>query len=194
MKKDAQMNSYYQNRVVGYFSSIAIANNFDVEIFVGKPQGIEIRGKDGLFTKILTEVNSFGKLYIRMAEETCPALRPQIIIHTHVLNSLYVRDSVNASVLDIRGQHFSFEGTDNSQSNLIGQVEHFKINMYGSAKLNAVELEAKNISVSCNHTSQIKLFAQNSIAGSAYGNSYLHYKGNPDLAVFNAGQSFIAAL
>ncbi|MGY3802818.1 GIN domain-containing protein [Pigmentibacter ruber] len=188
------MNSYYQNRVLGYFSSIAIANDFDVEIFVGKPQGLEIRSKEGLFAKVLTEVNSFGKLYIRMEEDFSPILRPQIIIHTHVLNSLYIRDTVCASVLDIRGEHFSFEGTDTSQSNLIGYVENFKINMFGSAKLNAVELEAKNISVSCNHTSQIRLFAHNTIAGSAYGKSYLHYKGNPELAIFNAGQSFISAL
>ncbi|WGL61117.1 DUF2807 domain-containing protein [Pigmentibacter sp. JX0631] len=188
------MNSHYQNRVLGYFSSIAIANDFDVEIFVGKPQGLEIRSKEGLFAKVLTEVNSFGKLYIRMEEGFIPNHRPHIIIHTHVLNSLYIRNTVSASVLDIKGQHFSFEGTDTSQSNLIGHVENFKINMFGSAKLNAIELEAKNISVSCNHTSQIRLFAHNTIAGSAYGRSYLHYKGNPELAIFNAGQSFISAL
>ncbi len=194
MKKDAPMNSYYQNRVLGYFSSIAIANDFDVEIFVGRPQGFEIRSNADLFSKVLAEVNSFGKLYIRLLETNASDHRPHIIIHTHVLNSLYIRDTVCASVLDIKGQHFSFEGTDTSQSHLMGQVENFNIKMFGSAKLNAIELEAKNISVSCNHTSQIKLFAQNSIAGSAYGNSYLHYKGNPELAVFNAGQSFISAL
>ncbi|MBX9837884.1 GIN domain-containing protein [Silvanigrella sp.] len=188
------MSMYYQNRVVGYFSSIAIANNFDVEIFVGKSQGIEVKSKGSFLSKIITEVNSFGKLYIHMEEGfNCPN-RVHIIIHTHVLNSLYIRDSVHASVLNIKGGHFSFEGTDSSQSNLIGSVDNFKVVAFGSAKLNAVELEAKTASVSCNHSSQVRLFAQDSIAGAAYGNCNVHYKGNPAIQVFNSGQSFISAI
>lgn len=186
------MSTFYQNRVVRYFSSIAIANNFDVEIYVGKTQGIEVKSKGDFLPRIVTEVNAFGKLFIHMEDGFSHSSRVNIIIHTHILNSLYIRDTVHASVLNLKGNSFSFEGTDSSESNLIGFIDNFKVVVFGSAKLNAVELEAKTISVSCNHSSQINLCAQSTIVGAAYGNCKLHYKGNPLVQIFNSGQSNIS--
>ena len=187
------MSTFYQNRVVRYFSSIAIANNFDVEIYVGKSQGVEVKSKGDILPRIITEVNAYGKLFVHMEDGFSHPNRVNIIIYTHVLNSLYIRDTVHASVLDLKGNSFSFEGTDSSESNLNGSVDNFKVVVFGSAKLNAVELEAKTISVSCNHSSQISLCAHNTIIGAAYGNCNLHYKGNPLVQVFNSGQSNISS-
>lgn len=187
------MSIFYQNRVVRYFSSIAVANNFDVEIYVGKCQGVEVKSKADFLPRIITEVNAFGKLFVHMEEGFSHHSRTNIIIHTHVLNSLYIRDTVHASVLNLKGNSFNFEGTDSSESNLIGSVNNFKVVVFGSAKLNAVELEAKTVSVSCNHSSQISLCALNMIVGAAYGNCNLHYKGNPLVKVFNSGQSNISS-
>lgn len=187
------MSLFYQNRVVRYFSSIAIANNFDVEIYAGKSQSVEVKGSGDFLPRIITEVNAFGKLFIHMEDGFSHPNRVSIVIHTQVLNSLYIRDTVHASVLDLKGNHFSFEGTDSSESNLIGSVDNFKVVVFGSAKLNAVELEAKTVSVSCNHSSQISLYAQKTIAGATYGNCNLLYKGSPSIQVFNSGQSNISS-
>ena len=78
-----------------------------------------------------------------MAEANTSDQPTHIIIHTHVLNSFIYTRYCLCQCFDIKGQHFSFEGTDTSQSHLIGQVENFNIKMFGSAKLNAIELEAK---------------------------------------------------
>lgn len=187
------MSMYYQNRVVRYFSSIAIANNFDVEIFVGKSQSVEVKSKADILPRVITEVNAFGKLFIHMEEGfSCPS-RVNIVIHTHVLNSLYIRDTVFASVLDLKGNSFIFEGTDYSTSNISGQIDNFKVVAFGAAKLNAIELDAHTVSVSCNHSSQISLSAQETIVGAAYGNCNVRYKGNPLVQIFNSGQSSIVA-
>ncbi len=187
------MSIFYQNRVVRYFSSIAVANNFDVEIYVGKSQGIEVNSKGDFLPRIVTEVNAFGKLFVHMEDGFSHPSRVNVVIQTHVLNSLYIRDTVHASVLNLKGNCFNFEGTDSSESNLIGSVDNFKVVVFGSAKLNAVELEAKTISVSCNHSSKISLYAQNTIVGAAYGNCNLNYKGNPLVQIFNSGQSNISS-
>ena len=187
------MSMFFQNRVIRYFSSVAIANNFDVEIHVGKHQEVEVKCNDDILQKIITEVNSFGKLFIHMDDGLSPPSRPIIIIHTHILNSLYIRDNVHASVINLKGSHFLFEGTDSSEANLVGVLENFKVAAYGSTKLNALELEAKTVSVSCNHSSNINLFAHEAIIGDAYGNCNLHYKGNPSIQIFNSGLSNISS-
>ncbi|APJ04793.1 GIN domain-containing protein [Silvanigrella aquatica] len=186
------MSTFYQNRVVRYFSSIAVANNFDVEIYVGKSQNIELKSKGDFLPRIITEVNTFGKLFIHMDEGFSNQCRASIVINTHVLNSLYIRDSVKASVLNLKGNNFIFEGADSSESVLTGAIDNFKVVAFGAAKLNAVELEAKSISISCNHTSLVHLNARDSLSGAAYGNCNLYYKGNPLVHIFNSGQSSIS--
>ncbi|WP_186648340.1 GIN domain-containing protein [Fluviispira vulneris] len=187
------MNVFNQSRVVRYFSSIAIANNFDVEIFVGKAQGLEVKAKADFLPRIITEVNSFGKLFIHMEDGFSHPTRTQVIIHTHVLNSLFIRDTVQASVLDLHGGGFVFEGTDASACYMSGYVDNFKVTAFGSANINAVELEAQSISLSCNHSSQISLCAKQTLVGTAYGNCHIRYKGKPNVDIFNSGLSKIAS-
>ncbi|KAB8028503.1 GIN domain-containing protein [Fluviispira multicolorata] len=185
------MSMFNQSRVVRYFSSIAVANNFDVEIFVGKAQGLEVKTKGDFLPRIITEVNSFGKLFIHMEDGFSHPNRSHIIIHTHILNSLFIRDTVQASVLDLHGGSFVFEGTDASSCYMSGFIDSFKVTAFGSAQINAVELEAQSIAVSCNHSSQVSLCAKQTLVGTAYGNCNIRYKGKPSVDIFNSGQSRI---
>ncbi len=169
-------------RVVKKFNEIRVSGVFEVVVRCGKEQKVEVTADSNLLTSISTSVTS-GILEISSKGAICTQ-NPMILeIYPVQLNRVVVDGSnevmLNGGKCISELLAISLDGT--STMKLIGSGNALDIHLGGTAELDSLGYEARNIQIHSSDATEAQVYVTEKLTGVTSGTSEITYSGNPGL-------------
>ena len=184
-------NLSVEQRNLPSFTSVKVADDFDVEITIGEPQSISITVDDNLTDEIETKVKG-DELTIEVAGALQPdfSIPPRIVIVTP--NLVKVENKANGVVVvkDVQTREFRVENKGDGTVEVNGRTDQVTIEKTDDGVVMIRDLIAKQVLLDIDGNGLVEVTATEALTGKARGIGNLVYFGEPELIDVDADRDF----
>jgi Putative auto-transporter adhesin, head GIN domain len=191
---------------VDNYDEINITGSMDVELIPGKEGEITVTAPSNILPNIKVESqNKALQIYndswknIGFNIQFGNNNRTLVTVPIETLNRLTLTGSGKVAsqgpivsdrlIVNLRGSGDMAFGVDTKELEantsgsgnivILGKANNFNTQVFGSGRVDALELEAQNVKVSTSGSGDVRLWAVQSLEASTFGSGNISYKGNP---------------
>ncbi|RAU84240.1 head GIN domain-containing protein [Pontibacter arcticus] len=189
-----------ESRTVSNFKGIDVSGGFAVEVILGNKEGVVLEAEENLLSNIKTDVRN-GVLHIYNDKSLNSSKPMKAFVTVKELNNIDISGGVKVTgkstfktgtfdldmsggskvILALQVQTLKADLSGGSNVTLTGRANEVTVDMSGASKVEASELEAKNVKIEASGGSKIKVFAKENLDINASGASNVAYKGSPKI-------------
>ncbi|HVW97310.1 MAG TPA: head GIN domain-containing protein [Mucilaginibacter sp.] len=193
-------NQITQDRKIGSFNKIDVAESFKVVIREDNSNTISIKADDNLLKYIKTTVSD-GTLHIYTKKNMCNSGEMIVKVPVQMLKSIKASDAaevisegkINAQDISIRlsdgsrisleltASHVSMHGSDASVLNLSGQASTSEVQLSDGSSIHAKDFVSGTVSVRASDGSYAELNVLTTLNARGSDGSVIKYYGNPSV-------------
>ncbi len=168
-----------EEREVPEFTRLEVGGAIHVDVRIGSPRSVAVRGDDNLIGHVRTEVAD-GSLRLSMRPGSYET-RTQILVEvvTPSLAGLVLDGAAKASVEELAGGTLSVTASGAADVALAGQVDTLRVNLSGAADLEAFALDAGVVDIDQVGASEAEVAARTELSADVSGAGKLRYRGDP---------------
>jgi hypothetical protein len=167
-----------EKRSVGSFSSIELIGAATVDVFVGKPTALTIRGDDNILPLIRTSVSN-GALVVASKHSYSSRHDLRLEIGTPALDGVTLTGAGTFSVGGIHANAFSVDLSGAATMILAGTTGTLDVRLSGAGTADLGDLVARDAHASLSGTGSLHVHATRSLDASLSGVGSIVYTGTP---------------
>jgi len=162
------------------FTRLEAGGAIHVDVRIGTPRSVAVRGDDNLIGHVRTEVID-GALRLSMRPGSYET-RTQILVEvvTPSLTGLVLDGAAKASVAELAGGSLSVTASGAADVALAGRVDTLRADLSGAAELQAFALDAALVDVDLSGASEAEVAARTELSADVRGAGKLRYRGDPE--------------
>lgn len=185
-------NIVEQDRPLGAFAGVFLAEGLHGEVAVGPEKGVRVRGDSNLLDYIRLEVRE-GMLTSELDEglSLLPSEPMVVTIVTPTLTEVRALNGTRMSVHGIDTEGFSVRAGGRSRVNVSGSAGKLTLVAAGDSEVEARALVVEEGSIDVSGHSDVRLHVTQEVSGTAAGASDILIQGNPpqrDIATSGGSQ------
>jgi len=166
-------------RTPGAFRGVELAGALDVEIVIGKPARIEVRGESALLARVSTVVTD-GVLVIDAAKGSLPDQHDMhVAITVPDLASLVLSGAGTMRAEGIANEQLEVTVPGSGTLAVAGTTKRLQLVITGPAIVRASELTARTATVKLSGSGTARLVATDHVDARVVGTGTIHVTGNP---------------
>ena len=167
-----------ETRIVGSFTSIQLIGAATVDVSVGKPAGLTIRGDDNILPLIRTDVSN-GALVVSSKHSYSSRHDLRLEIGTPALDGVTLTGAGTFSVGGIHSNAFSLDLSGAATMILAGTTGTLDAKLSGTGTADLGNLVARDAHASLSGTGSLRVHATGSLDASVSGVGSIVYTGSP---------------
>lgn len=173
-----------EKRSVSTFSEIEMAGAFKLIVnvdktFTGDPV-VEVRGDDNIVPLVTTRVSGDTLEVDSGGEWLSPKLPLTVSARVTFLEQIDLAGSVDALVRGLDGDSFEIQCAGSADVGLQGRVGELRIDVAGSADIDAVKLSASEVEVDIAGSAEASVCATDSLEVDIAGSGKVYYSCDPE--------------
>jgi len=167
-----------ETRSVGSFTSIDLIGAATVDVFVGKPASLTIRGDDNILPLIRTDVSD-GALVVSSKHSYSSRHDLRLEIRTPALDAVTLTGAGTFSVGGIHSNAFSLDLSGTATMILAGTTGTLDAKLSGTGTADLGDLVAQDAHASLSGTGTLRVHATGSLDATVSGVGSIVYSGRP---------------
>lgn len=185
--------AYAERRELGEFSAVASSGAIDVDVTIGSPPSVVVRGDENLVGLVRTRVKN-GTLVIDTERSHSTRVGLHVEVTTPRLHAVAVAGSgsIVAHGLDTARLDVAIAGSGDIA--VAGRADRLDIDLSGSGDADALGLAAVDVDVDIAGSGDAKVSASKKLDVTIAGSGSVRYAGNPTTRSSIAGSGDLAKL
>jgi hypothetical protein len=168
-----------QGRELPPFNGISNTGVFDIKVFCGKKQAVEITAGEEIIENIKTVVTNN---ILDITAENLNAFKDcKVTVNIEVpdINILKVFGVCQLEMYDVKNERLDLDVGGAASINIFGRTIISHLDVSGAAAINMLDLEAEKVEIDASGAASIKVFASGELDINISGVSSVRYAGNP---------------
>ena len=165
-----------EERSVGDFERLAVQGAFQVQVAIGSPTSVVVRGDENLLQHVRTLVRD-GSLEIRQQRNLRPDVPLSIEVRVPSLRSLAVSGSSAVELDGVQEAELELRASGSSVLRARGRAEHLRAECSGACRLELDELVVETARVELSGSCRAELRTERELSIESSGSSEVVYRG-----------------
>lgn len=166
-------------RTVSGFHAIDVAGVLAVEVTVGKPARVEVRGEADLIAKVTTAVSDGVLVLDTKVKSFHHRNHLRVFVDVPSLDALTVSGTGDLKVAGVAANRFALSVPGTGQIKIAGETKQLDIKIDGTGNLEAKSFASKDASIDVRGTGSATLRATESVQINVTGTGSVEVVGNP---------------
>lgn len=176
-----------EQRSLAPFDRIEVSGDFDVTLVDGPEHRITVEADDNLLDAVSADVID-AQLRIASLRSFVSRTPMKLTVESPQQRGLTIAGSANVTAASLRGPDFALAGSGSSTARLGGRVEHLKISLVGSGRIDALDLVADRVDIEIAGSGTAEVHAVKALDLMVIGAGTVRYRGDPKISRYAIGR------